>query len=136
LINIMSSALNVAGVHHVENILVARDGKYAKYIRTDADIAHGVLMGIAIVLFFPIGGLIARLSKSRHMLWIHVTCQVAGLIVFLGGFGTGVWTCIVHDEVYPLTHNLFLANTRGRSTPTRTPRTAQSSSASSSSSPS
>jgi len=104
----MWSALKVAGVHHVENILVARDdGKYAKYIRTDADIAHGVLMGIAIVLFFPIGGLIARLSKSRHMLWIHVGCQVTGLIVFLGGFGTGVWTCIVHDEIYTDPHTTY-----------------------------
>jgi hypothetical protein len=95
----MGNFWNAAGVQHVDNVLVARDGKYAKYIRTDADIAHGVLMGIAVILFFPIGGIITRLSTSRHMLWIHVGCQIAGLLVFLGGFGTGVWTSIVHAEV-------------------------------------
>jgi hypothetical protein len=96
----MGNYWNAAGVQPVGNVLVARDSKYAKYIRTDADIAHGVLMGIAIVLFFPIGGIFTRLSRSRHMLWIHVACQISGLIVFLGGFGTGVWAAIVHDEVH------------------------------------
>jgi len=97
--NTMANLLNVAGVLHVRNVLVARHSKYSELMRTDADIAHGLLMGIAVVLFFPIGALITRLSKSRHMLWIHVGCQVAGLLVFFGGFGTGVWTCIIHDEV-------------------------------------
>jgi len=103
----MGNFWNAAGVQHVGNVLVARDGKYAKYIRTDADIAHGVLMGIAIILFFPIGSIFTRLSKSRHMLWIHVGIQTAGLLVFLGGFGTGVWTSIVHAEIYTDPHTTY-----------------------------
>jgi hypothetical protein len=96
----MPNPLNVAGrVHHVQNILLARDSKYPKFVREDSDIAHGVLMGIATVLLFPIGAIITRLSKSRHTMWIHVGCQISGLIVFLGGFGTGIWASIVHDEV-------------------------------------
>jgi hypothetical protein len=95
----MGNYWNAAGVQHVDNVLVARASKYAKFIRTDADIAHGVLMGIAIILFFPIGAIITRLSKSPNLLRIHVGCQIAGLLVFFGGFGTGVWTCIVHAEV-------------------------------------
>jgi len=145
----MPNPLDLAGLHHVHNILVARASKYPEFERTDADIAHGVLMGIAVVLFFPIGAIITRLSKSRHMMWIHVGCQISGLIVFLGGFGTGIWTCIIHDEVNSHHHLLratkfgvcdvdSLANMRvnGRSTPTRTPSMAQSSLLSSLSSPS
>jgi len=103
----MGNYWNAVGVQHVDNILVARESKYAKYIRTDADIAHGVLMGIAIILFFPIGGIIPRLSTSRNMLWIHVGCQMAGLLVFLGGFGTGVWASIVHAEIYTDPHTIY-----------------------------
>jgi hypothetical protein len=105
----MSNPLNVAGgVHHVENILLARANKYPKFVRHDADIAHGVLMGIAIVLFFPIGAIITRLSRSRHMIWIHVGCQISGLIIFLGGFGTGIWTSIVHDEVINFVYAMYI----------------------------
>jgi len=104
----MSNPLNVAGrFHHVRNVLLARDGMYPEYIGADADIVHGVLMGIAIVLFFPIGAIITRLSKSRHMMWIHVGCQISGLIVFLAGFGAGVWTIIVHDEIYTDPHTIY-----------------------------
>jgi hypothetical protein len=95
--------LDVVGrIHHVQNVLLARANapvNDAQILMNNADIAHGVLMGIAIVLSFPIGALVTRLSKSRHMVWIHVGCQISGLVILLGGFGTGIWTSIIHDEV-------------------------------------
>jgi hypothetical protein len=92
----------VGRIHHVQNVLLARAAaplSHVKILKHNADIAHGVLMGVAVVLLFPIGAIITRLSKSRHMFCIHVGCQISGLVVLLGGFATGIWTSIIHDEV-------------------------------------
>jgi hypothetical protein len=89
-------------VHHVQNVLLARAAQpltHAKILKNDADIAHGVLMGISVILIFPIGAILTRLSTSRHVFWIHVGLQISGLVIFLGGFATGVWTSINHAEV-------------------------------------
>jgi hypothetical protein len=89
----------------VGNVLVARTTSQATL--NNADILHGVLMGIATVLVFPIGGLIARLSKSRYTLWIHVGSQLFGLALLLAGFGAGIWTAIIHQEVRFLQYFIF-----------------------------
>jgi hypothetical protein len=88
-------------IHHVQNVFIARAAKltHAKILKNDADIAHGVLMGIAVILVFPTGAIITRLSKSRHVFWIHVGLQISGLVLLLGGFATGIWTSIIHNEV-------------------------------------
>jgi hypothetical protein len=90
-------------VRSVDNVLQARAHApvppHVKEMKRDADIAHGVLMGCAVALFLPLGSLTTRLVKNRHMLWIHVACQTVGMAVFLGGFATGVWTSINHNEV-------------------------------------
>lgn len=92
-----SESILIPRFRFVGNVLVARDTSQAA--RNNADISHGVLMGIATVLVFPIGGLIARLSKSRYTFWVHVGCQLFGLVLLLAGFGTGIWTAVIHQEV-------------------------------------
>jgi hypothetical protein len=100
-IDIPSSSTIGERINHVQNILLARAPKFthAQILKHNADIAHGVLMGISVILIFPIGAIITRLSTSRRVFWIHVTLQISGLVIFLGGFATGVWTCIIHGEV-------------------------------------
>lgn len=92
-----SKSTLIPRLRFVRNVLVERSASQATM--NNADISHGVLMGIATVLVFPIGGLIARLSKSRYTFWIHVGCQLFGLALLLAGFGTGIWTAIIHQEV-------------------------------------
>jgi uncharacterized membrane protein len=54
-------------------------------------IAHGVLTSLAIILFFPIGGVLLRLLRGPNIVKIHITLQVLGLAVLLAGFGLGIW---------------------------------------------
>jgi hypothetical protein len=99
---VSNSSSLVGRIHHVQNVLLARATiplTHAKILKNDADIAHGVLMGIAVVLIFPMGAIITRLSSSRHVFWIHIGLQISGLVVLLGGFAMGVWTSINHAEV-------------------------------------
>ena len=70
-----------------------------KLLKNNVDTAHGVLMGLAVVLFLPLGALLMRLPGSKNMLWVHAACQLFGLIVLILGFAMGVWTSIIHTEV-------------------------------------
>jgi uncharacterized membrane protein len=54
-------------------------------------IAHGVLTSLAVILFFPIGGVLLRLLKSPSIVRIHIALQVLGLAVLIAGFGLGLW---------------------------------------------
>lgn len=76
--------------------------------RTRAHIAHGVVMSIAMVLFFPLGGILLRLLQSQNSKrWrakavrVHIFCQLTGMVVMLTGFALGCWLSYLHHEVGP-----------------------------------
>ena len=54
-------------------------------------IAHGVLMSLAFVVFFPLGAVLVRVLKIRSTAWIHSGTQVVGYLIALVGMGLGVW---------------------------------------------
>jgi hypothetical protein len=55
-----------------------------------ARIAHGVLMSLAIIVFFPMGGFLVRLLSSPRTVRIHMLCQIIGLGILVAGFGLGL----------------------------------------------
>ena len=79
-------------------------------IRNDlADKAHGTIMGLTVVLIFPLGAMsrvvFYNVLSSRNLLRVHVGCQVLGLAMLLTGLGLGAWTAVLHDEVGGVTTN-------------------------------
>lgn len=48
-----------------------------------------------------------RLPGSKNMLWVHAACQIFGLIVLILGFAMGVWTSIIHTEIYTDRHSIL-----------------------------
>ena len=79
-------------------------------------IAHGVVISIVIVLFFPLGSIILRLSqlsaaqRSSHSpprvspTTLHIAWQSTGLVVLLAGFGLGCWLSYLHRELWDFGH--------------------------------
>lgn len=67
--------------------------------RNRAHIAHGTVISIAIVLLFPIGGMITRQSHFKHRIWLHAAWQMFSMLVLITGFALGVWLSILHNEV-------------------------------------
>lgn len=59
-------------------------------------IAHGVLMSLAVIVFFPLGGVLIRILKNPSTVKIHVALQIIGLAVLIAGFGLGLW---VQDQI-------------------------------------
>ena len=52
--------------------------------------AHGTLMGLAFVIFFPMGAFLIRASHSKVILWIHIVCQMTGWILMVAGLVIGI----------------------------------------------
>lgn len=65
------------------------------------DMTHGILMGLAFVIFFPLGGLVIRLLSCRSLVWIHAGSQIFAYSLALAGFGIGVWLAIHTHNVRP-----------------------------------
>ena len=68
-------------------------------LRTKAHIAHGTVISIAIVLFFPLGATMVRLFSTKNIIWWHMVWQMTGMFILLVGFGLGCWLSYLHNEV-------------------------------------
>ncbi|KAG2416925.1 hypothetical protein HFD88_008142 [Aspergillus terreus] len=60
--------------------------------------AHGVSMGIAFVVIFPLGAILLRVPPSKLSVPIHIACQVLGVLV-IAGLATGIRVGKVLDQV-------------------------------------
>ena len=56
-----------------------------------ATIAHGTIMGLAFVLFYPSGAMIIRLSSFPGVVWVHVGIQLFAYLFALAGLGLGIY---------------------------------------------
>ncbi|CZR67636.1 related to WSC4 Cell wall integrity and stress response component 4 [Phialocephala subalpina] len=54
---------------------------------SDYDKAHGIVMGVVVVLLFPLGAIFMRMGSSA---WMHGAWQMFSLVALLCGFGLGV----------------------------------------------
>jgi uncharacterized membrane protein len=51
--------------------------------------AHGVIMPLAIIIWFPLGVFLLRLLKTTNTVRWHAIWQCIGLALLLSGFGLG-----------------------------------------------
>jgi len=72
------------------NLLTGQNGPVYRYA-TPIRIAHGVMMGTAFALLFPIGLLFARYGKAEGGFWfkVHFFCQIYASIIGLVGIIIG-----------------------------------------------
>ncbi|KAF2797492.1 hypothetical protein K505DRAFT_358369 [Melanomma pulvis-pyrius CBS 109.77] len=53
--------------------------------------AHGVIMPLAIVVWFPLGVFLLRLLNMKNKVLWHTVWQSFGLVLLVTGFGLGRW---------------------------------------------
>jgi hypothetical protein len=77
--------------------------QYSKEVKHMSDKLHGIIMGLTVVVIFPLGAmsgkLFNRIFSQRTLFWAHICCQTLGLAMLITGFGLGVWVAILHNEV-------------------------------------
>lgn len=60
---------------------------------------HGLEMGLAFVILFPLGALFIRVLKFKGSVWAHVVCQLVGWVLMLAGLATGIRLGKIIDQV-------------------------------------
>lgn len=62
-------------------------------------IAHGIIMPLAFVIFFPLGALTIRLLSMPGTVWVHAGAQVFAYSMAIAGLGLGVWIAVNTQQV-------------------------------------
>lgn len=71
---------------------------------SDYDKAHGIIMGVVVVLLFPLGAIFMRMGTSA---WMHGAWQVFSLIAMICGLGLGVKLAQMRSYLFNTTHTIF-----------------------------
>jgi hypothetical protein len=59
-----------------------------------ARLAHGILASLAMVFFFPLGGIAIRILPGPLAILIHATLQLFGYLLFTAAVGLGLWIAV------------------------------------------
>lgn len=62
-------------------------------------LAHGVMMGVAFGILFPMGAIVLRMFNFKGLIWFHAGWQILAYIISLAAFGLGVWMAVVSDKL-------------------------------------
>ncbi|KAL8718988.1 MAG: hypothetical protein Q9225_003946 [Loekoesia sp. 1 TL-2023] len=69
-------------------------------------IAHGVIMSLAWVIFFPLGAILIRTISARNVIHIHSITQSFAYVLAVTGMGLGVYVAVnpesVIDQYHPV----------------------------------
>ncbi|MCJ1472585.1 hypothetical protein MMC13_001234 [Lambiella insularis] len=62
-------------------------------------VAHGVIMGLACLVFFPFGALSIRFLSVKGTVWIHATAQLFAYTLAVVGTGIGIWLAVTEGAL-------------------------------------
>lgn len=63
-----------------------------------AKIAHGTIMCLAFVIFFPAGSFVIRLGRFKGVVYVHAGIQMFAYIMALAGMGLGIYVSNVSTK--------------------------------------
>lgn len=75
------------------------DDSGSQAMTTRMIIAHGIIMPLAFVIFFPLGALTIRVLSTPGAIWVHGGAQVFAYSMAIVGLGLGVWIAVNTQQV-------------------------------------
>ncbi|KAL4984656.1 hypothetical protein BDW68DRAFT_190336 [Aspergillus falconensis] len=69
--------------------------------------AHGVTMGIAFGIIFPLGAILLRVIQSKYGLYAHIACQLSAYILMIAGLATGIRVGKILDRLHNNGHTIL-----------------------------
>ncbi|KAK0653133.1 hypothetical protein B0T16DRAFT_444171 [Cercophora newfieldiana] len=68
---------------------------------------HGTVMGLAFAIFMPLGAFLIRFLRVRNVVWVHTTCQLAGLALVLAGLASGIRLARIIGQLHNNAHTVL-----------------------------
>ncbi|KAK2740718.1 hypothetical protein FQN55_008772 [Onygenales sp. PD_40] len=68
---------------------------------------HGVVMGVAFTIMFPLGALLVRALKTKETVWVHVAFQLVGWVLMIAGLATGIKVGKILDRLHNNAHTIL-----------------------------
>ena len=60
----------------------------------NAIVTHGVIMGLAFAVVFPLGAILIRVASFRGLVWVHAAVQATAYAMALAGLGLGIYIAV------------------------------------------
>ncbi|KAL4970414.1 cytochrome b561 domain-containing protein [Aspergillus stella-maris] len=62
--------------------------------------AHGLVMGIAFGIIFPLGAILLRVFRSKYSVYVHIFFQLIGYVLMIAGLATGIRVGKILDRLH------------------------------------
>ncbi|KAL3469176.1 hypothetical protein BJX99DRAFT_81066 [Aspergillus californicus] len=69
--------------------------------------AHGIVMGVAFGVLFPLGAIILRVIRSKYGVRAHAACQLLGYALMIAGLATGIRVGKILDRLHNNGHTIL-----------------------------
>ncbi|KAL3436639.1 hypothetical protein BDV09DRAFT_193771 [Aspergillus tetrazonus] len=69
--------------------------------------AHGVAMGIAFGIIFPLGAILLRVVQSKYGVYAHIGCQLLAYVLMIAGLATGIRVGKILDRLHNNSHTIL-----------------------------
>jgi len=66
--------------------------------RSNSVIAHATCMGVAFAFLMPMGAILIRATRFRHLVWYHAAIMLFAYVLALVGLGLGIYIAIVPES--------------------------------------
>ena len=64
----------------------------------NAIVTHGVIMGLAFAVVFPLGAILIRVASFRGLVWVHAAVQATAYAMALAGLGLGIYIAVYPES--------------------------------------
>ncbi|KAL4880206.1 hypothetical protein BJY04DRAFT_82004 [Aspergillus karnatakaensis] len=69
--------------------------------------AHGIVMGLAFAVLFPLGAILLRLIRSKAGVYIHIAIQLLAFVLMIAGLATGIRVGKILDRLHNNGHTIL-----------------------------
>ncbi|KAL4934408.1 cytochrome b561 domain-containing protein [Aspergillus undulatus] len=69
--------------------------------------AHGLVMGIAFAIIFPLGAILLRVIRSKYGVYVHIGFQLLAYVLMIAGLATGIRVGKILDRLHNNGHTIL-----------------------------
>ncbi|KAL5335371.1 hypothetical protein BJX70DRAFT_390745 [Aspergillus crustosus] len=69
--------------------------------------AHGIVMGVAFAILFPLGAILLRVVRTKLGIYVHIAVQLLAYVLMIAGLATGIRVGKILDRLHNNGHTIL-----------------------------